>query len=52
MKIKVRNKETEIEVSDDTIGKDYSLIYYNHEYIIRLLKEITENIKKIQGGNK
>ena len=52
MKIIVKNKETQIEVDDVTIVKDHGLIYYNQEYIIKLLKEITENIIKIQGGNK
>ena len=52
MKITVKHKETEIVVDDVTIGKDHGLIYYNQEYIIKLLKEIAENIVKIQGGNK
>jgi hypothetical protein len=52
MIIRVKHKETEIEVNDVTIGKDHGLIYYNQEYIIKLLKEITENILKIQGFNK
>jgi hypothetical protein len=51
MKIRVKHKETEIEVDDVTTGKDYGLIYYNQEYILKLLKEMTENIIKIQGGN-
>jgi len=51
MKITVKHKETEIVVDDVTIGKDHGLIFYNQEYIIKLLKEITENIIKIQGGN-
>ena len=52
MKIRIKHNETEILVDDVTVGKDYGLIYYNQEYIIKLLKEITENIIKIQGGNK
>ena len=52
MKIRVQHKQTEIEVDDVTQGKDHGLIYYNQEYIIKLLKEIAENIIKIQGGNK
>ena len=51
MKIIVKHNETQIEVDDVTIVKDHGLIYYNQEYIIKLLKEITENIIKIQGGN-
>ena len=52
MKITVKHKETQIEVDDVTIVKDYGLIYYNQEYIIKLLNEIAENIIKIQGGKK
>ena len=51
MKITVKHKETQIEVDDVTTGKDHGLIYYNQQYIIKLLQEITENIIKIQGGN-
>ena len=51
MKITVKHKETLIEVDDVTIAKDHGLIYYNQKYIIELLKEITQNITKIQGGN-
>lgn len=50
MKIRVKHKETQIEVDDVTIGKDNGLIYYNQDYIIKLLKEIIDNIIKIQGG--
>ena len=52
MKIRVKHNETQIEVDDVTIVKDHGLIYYNQSYIIQLLKEITENIIKIQGGKK
>ena len=51
MKISVKHKETEIVVDDVTVGKDYGLIHYNQKYIIELLKEITEKIIKIQGGD-
>ena len=54
MKIRVKHKETEVIVKDDglRIDTDYNLIYYNKQYIIELIKEITENIIKIQQGNK
>lgn len=52
MKIRVKHKETEIVVDDETVVKDYALIYYNQKYVIELIKEMTENIIKIQGGNK
>jgi hypothetical protein len=38
-------------VDDVTVGKDYGLIHYNQKYVIELIKEIAENIIKIQGGN-
>jgi hypothetical protein len=37
MIIRVKHKETEIEVNDVTTGKDFGLIYYNQEYIMKLL---------------
>jgi hypothetical protein len=52
MRIRVKHNETEIVVDDVTTGKDHGLIYYNQKYVIELIKEITENIIKIQGGNK
>jgi hypothetical protein len=54
MKIRVKHKETELIVEDDGLRTDtnYALIYYNQDYILNLLKAMTENIIKIQGGNK
>jgi transcriptional regulator of NAD metabolism len=54
MKIRVKHKETEVIVEDDglRIDTNYNLINYNQDYIIRLIKEITENIIKIQQSNK
>tara|TARA_R110000868_G_scaffold411573_1_gene705446 strand:- start:7788 stop:7943 length:156 start_codon:yes stop_codon:yes gene_type:complete len=47
MIIKVKHKNTEIEVKDDGIRTDTNnnLIYYNQKYIIELLTEIINNIK-------
>jgi hypothetical protein len=50
MKIRVKHKETEYIVEDDNTTKDYSLIYYNQSYIIKLLEEITKNIIKLKDG--
>ena len=49
MKIRVKHKEIEFVVEDDGLRTDtnYGLIYYNHEYILNLLKAMTENIMKI-----
>jgi len=54
MKIRVKHKETELIVQDDGLRTDtnYGLIYYNQDYILNLLKAMTENIIKIQLGNK
>jgi hypothetical protein len=50
MKIRIKHNETEIVVDDVAIGKDHGLIYYNQKYVIELIKEITDNIIKLQGG--
>jgi hypothetical protein len=49
MKIRVKHKEIEFVVEDDGLRTDtnYGLVYYNHEYILNLLKAMTENIMKI-----
>jgi hypothetical protein len=54
MKIRVKHIETEFIVEDDGVRTDTNsnLIYHNHAYILNLLKAMTENIIKIQGGNK
>lgn len=55
MKIRVKHKETEFIVEDDGLRTDTNnnLIYYNQDYIIKLLDEIAELIIEIQkGGNK
>jgi len=46
MKIRVKHKETELIVEDDGLRTDtnYGLIYYNHEYVLKVLKAMTENI--------
>ena len=54
MKIRVKHKETEFIVEDDAQRTDTNnnLIYFNKDYIINLLKEITENLIKLNGVNK
>jgi len=54
MKIRVKNGQTEFIVEDDGVRTDTNnnLIHYNKEYIIQLLKEITENIIAINNGGK
>jgi hypothetical protein len=49
MKIRVVHKETEICVQDNTSNDtNYNLVYYNQDYILKLIKEITENIIKLK----
>jgi hypothetical protein len=54
MKIRVKHKETELIVEDDGFRADanYGFIHYTQDYILNLLKEMTENIIKIHGTNK
>lgn len=51
MKITVKHHETVIIVEDDSTRTDtnYNLIHYNTEYILKLLKEITEHIIKLKS---
>ena len=55
MRIRVKHKETEFIVEDDDLRTDTynNLIHFNQEYVIKLIKEMTDNIIKIiEGGNK
>ena len=49
MKIRVKHKETEFVIEDDGIRTDTNnnLIYFNKDYVIKLMEEITNNIVKI-----
>jgi len=49
MKITVKHEKTEITISDEGLRTDtnFNLIYYNQDYILKLLKEITEKIIQI-----
>lgn len=51
MKIRVKHKETEFIVEDDNKDNAYGLIYYNQEYVIKLLTEITQHIISINQDN-
>ena len=50
MKITVKHEKTEIIIEDDGLRTDtnYNLIHYNYDYILTLLKEITEKIIQIK----
>ena len=46
MKIRVKHRNTEVEVSDD--GKDdKSLLYHNEKYSVEMLFEVTRCVKEI-----
>jgi len=49
MKITVKHEKTEIIIQDEGLRTDtnYNLISYNQDYILKLLKEITEKIIQI-----
>jgi hypothetical protein len=51
MKIRVKHKETEFIVEDDNKDNAYDLIYYNQEYVLKLIKEITQHIINITKGD-
>lgn len=48
MKLRVKHKETEVEVSDELGKQDtYGLIHYNKTYILELLEKIADQIVKM-----
>ena len=48
MKVRVKHKETEVEVSDELGKQDtYGLIYYNQTYLLNLLEKIADQIVKM-----
>jgi hypothetical protein len=54
MKLTVKHHKTEIVIEDPEVlrtDSNYNLIHYNQDYILKLLKEITEIIIKINYGN-
>ena len=54
MKLTVKHNKTEIVIEYDGLRTDtnYNLISFNQDYILKLLKEITETIIKINHGDK
>ena len=49
MKLRVKHKETEVEVSDEgcKVNDSYGLIYYNQTYLLKLLEKIADEIVKM-----
>lgn len=49
MKVRVKHKETEVEVNDEggKVNDAQGLIYYNQTYILTLLEKIADQIVKM-----
>ena len=48
MKVKMKHKETEIEVEDPNQENSNELIYYNQTYLLKLLETMADQIKKVR----
>ena len=44
MKVKMKHKETEIEVEDPGIGHSSEMIYHNQTYLLKLLETMADQI--------
>jgi hypothetical protein len=47
MKVRMKHKETEIEVEDPSQGDSYELIYYSQSYLLKLLETMAEQVVKM-----
>jgi hypothetical protein len=47
MKVRMKHKETEIEVEDPNQGSSYELIYHNQTYLLKLLETMAEQVVKV-----
>ena len=48
MKVRMKHKETEIEVEDPSQENSNELIYYNQTYLLKLLETMADQIKKVR----
>ena len=48
MKVRMKHKETEIEVEDPNQENSNELIYYNQTYLLKLLETMADQIKKVR----
>ena len=48
MKVRMKHKETEIEVEDPNQGNSNELIYYSQSYLLKLLETMADQIKKVR----
>jgi hypothetical protein len=50
MKVTVKHRQTELCVEDNTTNDtNYNLVYYNQEYVLKLIKEMIEHINKLNN---
>jgi hypothetical protein len=49
MKVKMKHKETEIEVEDPGIGHSSEMIYHNQTYLLKLLETMAEQVVKMNN---
>jgi len=47
MKVRMKHKETEIEVEDPSLENSYELIYYSQSYLITLLGTMADQVVKM-----
>ena len=49
MKVRMKHKETEIEIEDPSLKNSYELIYYNQTYLLKLLETMAEQVVKMNN---
>jgi hypothetical protein len=48
MKVTVKHRQTELCFEDNTSNDtNYNIVYYNQDYVLKLIKEMIEHIKKL-----
>ena len=47
MKVRMKHKETEIEVEDPSQENSNELIYYNQTYLLKLLETMADQVVKM-----
>ena len=48
MKIRMKHNDTEIEIEDAATGHSNEMIHYNQTYLLKLLENMADQIKKIR----
>jgi hypothetical protein len=47
MKVRMKHKETEIEIEDPSQGSSYELIYHSQTYLLKLLETMADQVVKM-----